>query len=118
MHSHLFGQIMDIEPDARAGRRTTAVCIGARSAKSLIAVLLTVEAGLALLLPHKPWLAPILLISAGWFVLDNALLWREKPYATWQAALFFLGWNLFLVLETAFSFAVWNGFFRFHFLFN
>jgi 4-hydroxybenzoate polyprenyltransferase len=111
MHSHLFGQIMDIEPDARAGRRTTAVCIGARRAKLIIATLLCIESLLALCITTKPWLAPILVISAVWFVLDEAILWKDKPYATWQARLFFLGWNLFLLAETALSFLFWRGLF-------
>ena len=85
------------------------MCIGARRAKSLIVVLLCVEAVLALSFTHKPWLAPILALSTLWFVLDNALLWRDKPYATWQAALFFMGWNVFLLMETAFSFAFSRG---------
>lgn len=103
MHSHLFGQIMDIEPDARAGRQTTAVCIGARRAKILISALLCVEAMLALSISHKPWLPPFLLGSALWFGLDNAVLWRDKPYATWQAKLFFLGWNALLLVEIGWS---------------
>lgn len=109
MHSHLFGQIMDVEPDARAGRKTTAVCIGVRRAKLLISVLLCFEALLALSITSKPWMAPILALSALWFALDNFVIWQDKPYATWQAAFFFIGWNLFLISETAWSLAVWNG---------
>src|SRR3989454_12143559 len=36
MHSHLFGEIMDLEPDRRAGRRTLAGVLGARPAKWLL----------------------------------------------------------------------------------
>ncbi len=103
MHSHLFGQIMDIEPDARAGRQTTAVCIGARRAKILISALLCIEAMLALFISHKPWLPVFLVGSALWFTFDNLILWRDKPYATWQAKGFFLGWNALLVLEIGVS---------------
>lgn len=109
MHSHLFGQIMDVGPDARAGRRTTAVCIGVRRAKMLISALLCVEALLALSITAKPWMASILAVSALWFVLDNFVIWKGKPYATWQAALFFVVWNLFLISEIAWSLAVWKG---------
>jgi 4-hydroxybenzoate polyprenyltransferase len=108
MHSHLFGQIMDIEPDSQAGRRTTAVHIGVRRAKLIIAALLCIEALVALSITAKPWLAPLMLIGAIWFALDNLVLWKEKPYATWQAALFFVGWNAFLVVETCLSFLYWH----------
>jgi len=36
MHSHLFGELMDLEPDRRAGRRTLAGVLGARPAKWLL----------------------------------------------------------------------------------
>ncbi len=36
MHSHLFGEIMDLEPDRRAGRRSLAGVLGARPAKWLL----------------------------------------------------------------------------------
>lgn len=91
MHSHLFGQIMDMEPDALGGRQTTALCIGARRTKTLIVVLLCIESILALSFTGKPWLAPIMVCSAIWFTMDNLLIWKDRPYATWQAALFFLG---------------------------
>lgn len=64
MHSHLFGQIMDIEPDARAGRLTTAAWLGATRAKLLIVALLTFEVWLANLLPFKPYLVPLLACGA------------------------------------------------------
>src|SRR6202521_2433979 len=43
MHSHVFGEVMDIEPDLLSGRRTTATQLGAVRAKFLIAALLCVE---------------------------------------------------------------------------
>ncbi len=48
MHSHVFGEIMDVEPDRTAGRHTTATVIGRVPAKLLMAVLMLVEAGLVL----------------------------------------------------------------------
>src|ERR1700674_4900709 len=40
MHSHVFGEVMDIEPDLLSGRRTTATSIGRGRAKFLIAAFL------------------------------------------------------------------------------
>src|SRR2546423_11246473 len=43
MHSHIFGEVMDIEPDQLSGRRTTATLIGRVLAKFLIAAFLCIE---------------------------------------------------------------------------
>ena len=98
MHSHLFGQIMDIAPDARAGRKTTAVWLGPLRSKLLIAALLTIEVGLATRLPFKPYLVPMLALGALFFLLD-ALVWRARPYPLAFLKLFFIGFNLALLLE-------------------
>ncbi|RYX82267.1 hypothetical protein EON83_20615 [bacterium] len=101
MHSHGFGQILDIEPDARAGRRTTAVVLGALRTKWLIVGLLLLESvlALALALPSKPYLPPLLLLGAAGFAVDALFLWRERPYPSWGASAFFIGWNAALLLD-------------------
>jgi len=43
MHSHIFGEVMDIEPDRLSGRRTTATWVGRVRAKFLIAAFLCIE---------------------------------------------------------------------------
>ena len=98
MHSHGFGQLMDIAPDARAGRKTTAVWLGAPCAKLGIAALLTFEVWLATWLPFKPYLVPLLACGALFFLLD-ALVWRARPYPLWFLKLFFIGFNLALLIE-------------------
>ncbi len=103
MHSHLFGQIMDIAPDSAAGRRTTAVTIGPRAAKALIVAFLLTEAWIASRISYKPWLPIFLAGSALWFTLDAALLWRDRPYRAWQMVAFFLGWNILLLIEIGWS---------------
>ena len=93
MHSHLFGEIMDLEPDRAVGRRTTAVAIGIRPAKALMVALLTAESVLVWHGAHDPRIAAALVCGAGFFTADAVLLWRARPYASWQMRLFFLGWN-------------------------
>jgi 4-hydroxybenzoate polyprenyltransferase len=93
MHSHVFGEIMDFEPDRQAGRRTTATLLGMVPAKWLIVVLLTFEAAWVWWFFRDGWIAAFLAASAGWFVADALVLWRERPYAPWQMRAFFLGWN-------------------------
>jgi len=43
MHSHVFGEIMDIEPDQKSGRNTLATKIGRVPAKFFVATLLLLE---------------------------------------------------------------------------
>ena len=93
MHSHLFGQIMDLEPDRHAGRRTLAGVLHARPAKWLLIAFLAAEAVLIWTRARDPWLAAFLAASAAWFMLDVTLLWRDRPYSPRAMRLLFLGWN-------------------------
>ncbi len=99
MHSHGFGQILDIAPDARAHRTTTAVALGALPTKGIIVALMLAESALALSLHSKPYLPPLLLLGALGFAVDAIFLWRDKPYPAWAASLFFMGWNAALLLD-------------------
>ena len=93
MHSHLFGEIMDLEPDRAVGRRTTAVAIGIRPSKALLVALLAAESALVWRCANDPWIATALAAGAGFFTADALLFWRARPYASWQMRAFFLGWN-------------------------
>ncbi len=93
MHSHLFGEIMDREPDLAAGRRTTAGTLGMVRAKGLLAGILAVEAWLIGNCARDPWISAALACGALFFLLDATLIWRARSYAGWQMRLFFLGWN-------------------------
>jgi len=93
MHSHLFGELMDLEPDRRAGRRTLAGVLGARPAKWLLVVFLAAEAVLIWTSARDPWLAAFLAASAAWFAVDVLLLWGDRPYSPAEMRLLFLAWN-------------------------
>jgi 4-hydroxybenzoate polyprenyltransferase len=93
MHSHVFGEIMDLEPDRSSGKRTTAVVIGRVPAKLLIAMLLGVETALLYVFFRDPMLSGFLLASSLWFVLDAIVLWRNRPYTTAQMRFAMLAWN-------------------------
>lgn len=93
MHSHLFGEIMDLEPDRRAGRGSLAGVLGARPAKWLLIAFLAVEAVLIWKWARDPWLAAFLASSAVWFLLDVVLLWRDRPYSPREMRFTFLAWN-------------------------
>jgi 4-hydroxybenzoate polyprenyltransferase len=93
MHSHLLGEIMDVEPDRAAGRATTAVRIGVRAAKCAVAGMLLVESALVEIAFRNHLIGGALAAGAIWFLLDAAMLWRDRPYPTAYMRLILLGWN-------------------------
>ncbi len=99
MHSHLFGEIMDLEPDRAVGRRTTAVTVGARWSKGIMVAFLCFETLVVWQAAHDPWIAVFLVGGGLFFLMDALFLWGARPYAPWQMRLFFLGWNAAALLS-------------------
>jgi 4-hydroxybenzoate polyprenyltransferase len=93
MHSHLFGEVMDIVPDREARRTTTAVRIGAVRTKLLMAVFLSVEVALVTQYFHDRVIGGFLAAGAVWFIADALWLWRNKPYGRKVMTLFMWMWN-------------------------
>lgn len=98
MHSHIFGEIMDIEPDQKSGRETLATRIGRVPSKLTVAVLLVVESALVWRFAGDRTIALFLATGALWFVADAALLWKDRAYRPREMRLFLWGWNLAAVL--------------------
>jgi 4-hydroxybenzoate polyprenyltransferase len=98
MHSHVFGEVMDIAPDRLSGRRTTATLIGAVSSKFLIATLLSVECLLVYAFFRDALIAGFLGAGAVWFVLDAKVFWKNHAYTPGQMRLFMWAWNAAAVL--------------------
>ena len=93
MHSHIFGEVMDIEPDRLSGRRTTATLSGAVRSKLLIAGFLGVETVLVYAFFRDLVITEFLGFGAAWFVLDALLIWKNRPYSPRTMRLFMWGWN-------------------------
>jgi 4-hydroxybenzoate polyprenyltransferase len=93
MHSHIFGEVMDIEPDRLSGRRTTATLIGAVPSKLLIAGILCVETVLVYFFFGDLVITGFLGFGAAWFVLDALAIWKNRPYSPTEMRLFMWGWN-------------------------
>jgi 4-hydroxybenzoate polyprenyltransferase len=93
MHSHIFGEVMDIDPDRSSGRRTTATSIGRVRAKFLIAALLVVETALVQIFFRDWIITGFLAFGALWFLIDATLLWKNRAYTTNEMRLFLWGWN-------------------------
>jgi len=99
MHSLLFGQVMDLEPDRTAGRRTTATVIGRVRAKLLMAALMLCEAGLVGWFFDAKALAGFLGVSAAWFIVDAVVIWRSRPYSNREMRFFMLAWNAIALIS-------------------
>jgi len=105
MHSHLFGEVMDIPPDRQSGRTTTAVRIGAVRTKLLIAAFLSVEAALVVGYFQDPVISCFLTAGVLWFVTDGLWLSRNKPYTPRMMKLFMWIWNAAAVLLILWDYA-------------
>jgi 4-hydroxybenzoate polyprenyltransferase len=103
MHWHVFGEVMDMEPDQLSGRRTTATRIGRISAKLLIAGFLCAEAGLVNLSFRDEVITGFLALGALWFIMDAFFLWKSRAYHPAEMRLFMWGWN-----ATALLGILWN----------
>ena len=104
MHSHLLGEVMDLAPDRLAGRRTTALVLGAVPTKLLIGAFLAGEAALVHHAFGDRFVTSFLACGAGWFVCDT-IYFRARPYPEWLARLFLLGWN---AMALASAWYVWS----------
>jgi 4-hydroxybenzoate polyprenyltransferase len=91
-HSHLMGEVMDVVPDARANRRTTARVLGVRGTKGVILAMVLLE-GLLLGFHFHDWvLGGFLLAGSLWLVLDLFVLYRDRSYTRREFQLF--GWGI------------------------
>jgi 4-hydroxybenzoate polyprenyltransferase len=94
MHSHVFGEVMDVAPDRLIGRRTTATAIGAVRAKWLIATILCIEIVLLWQFFQAGLVAIFLGVGVLWFVIDATFLWKNHAYKPAEMRMFMWGWNL------------------------
>jgi 4-hydroxybenzoate polyprenyltransferase len=98
MHSHIFGEVMDIGPDRISGRRTTATLIGSVPSKILMAGLLSVESALVFVFFGDLIITGFLALGGIWFLLDAALLWKNEAYSPRAMRFFMWSWNVTALL--------------------
>lgn len=103
MHSHIFGEVMDLEPDRLSVRRTSATLMGRVASKFFMAGLLCAETAIISVWFQDSVIAGFLAIGAIWFVMDAVSIWEDQPYSPSEMRLFMWGWNLVAVLGI-----VWN----------
>jgi 4-hydroxybenzoate polyprenyltransferase len=91
--AHLAGEIMDIDPDKAAGKRTTAVLIGRKRSKYLMIGLLCIEVFILIFWFEDYVLAGSLGIFLFWMLLDVFVIYKDKPYTQAEMRLFGYGMN-------------------------
>ncbi len=96
--AHIAGEIMDIEPDRHAGKRTTAVVLGRKRSKILMLLLLVLESYL-LVYWFQDWvLASFLMLFSIWLLLDAFFVFKDRPYTHQQMIVFGYGINVTAIL--------------------
>lgn len=108
MHSHLLGEIVDIEPDRAAGRQTTAVTIGAANTKLVIAAMLLIEAGVvaAWMRGEWRWLAVGFLTLAGLGFAFDYLIGANRTISNRSLAYVLVAWNIVALISMYFIWRV------------
>ena len=103
MQSHLFGQLMDVDEDKAAGRKSTAIMIGVVPAKWLLVLIMLVEAGIAYQFFRFGVVSLFMLAGALFFIFDAAL--GPRRYPVWFSKWFFIAWNVVVIASMHF---VWR----------
>ncbi len=97
--AHIAGEIMDIEPDLKAGKKTTAAVLGRKKAKTIMLLLLMLEAILVWIWFLDIVLASFLFLFALWLVLDLTIFFKDRPYTQKQMKLFGFAINISAILS-------------------
>ncbi len=94
VHAHLVGEVMDIEPDRKGGRRTVASVLGRRWTKGVIVALVAFECGLLVFVFGDLVLAAILAAGLVWLLADLLVIFKDRVYTVAEMRLFGIAMNL------------------------
>lgn len=97
--AHIAGEVMDIEPDLLANKKTTATLIGRKKTKLLMLFLLIVETYILSVWFNDFVLAGFLGLFSLWLILDIFILFKDKPYTLFQMKLFGYAINISAILS-------------------
>ena len=96
MQSHLFGQLMDLDADAKSGRRSTAVLLSVTPTKLLLVAIMLAEVVIAAKYFRSPIVAWFMSAGAIFFLLDTAF--GPRRYPIWFTKAFFVLWNVVVLI--------------------
>ena len=97
--AHIAGEIMDIEPDLKAKKSTTATLIGRKKAKYLMLFILILEIVILLVSFRDYVLSGFLTLFSIWLLLDTFIFFKNKPYRLFQMKLFGIAMNICALLS-------------------
>ena len=97
--AHIAGEIMDIEPDLKSGKRTTATIIGRKSTKLIMLLILLIEVFILSVWFQDFVLAGFLAVFSLWLILDTFIFFKSKPYTVKQMKLFGIAMNVSAILS-------------------
>ena len=100
--AHLAGEIMDLDPDRAAGKKTSAVVLGRIKSKLLMVAFLVVEVSILTYWFENYILAASLGLFLLWLLLDVFVVYKDKPYTLAEMKLFGYGKN-----AIAFASIIW-----------
>ena len=105
MQSQLIGEVMDIVPDRKGGRKTTGTELGKGNTKLLIISIVIAESILVWYWFSELYFALGLLGFVGWLCLDRFVLYKNREYSMMELYLFGYGSNVIALVS---MFYVWN----------
>lgn len=92
--AHIAGEIMDIESDKLAGKRTTATLIGRKNTKLLMLILLLAESVILFYGFRDYVLGSFLIVFSVWLSLDTFIFFKGEPYSLKQMKWFGYAMNI------------------------
>ncbi len=105
--SHLIGEVMDIEPDKLAGKKTTATVLGMKTTKLIIIALVLLEVILLVFHFDDKIFGGMLFLGLLWLILDLFVLYKTKTYSLTEMKLFGYASNVIAVASMAYVW--WSG---------
>jgi 4-hydroxybenzoate polyprenyltransferase len=102
VQSHLMGEVMDIEPDRQAGRKTTATALGMKKTKLIIIGIVLTEVLILILCFQEFIFGGMLAMALVWLVLDLFFIFKTNRYTVSQMQLFGLTSNIVAVASMAY----------------
>ena len=95
LQGHFAGEIMDIVPDKKGGRKTTAVLLGFQKSKFLLAAITLIESLLLVFIFEDIILGAALALFTAWILLDALIIFKHAPYSVTQMKYFGVLVNVF-----------------------
>ena len=102
IQSHIMGEVMDIEPDRKANRKTTATELGTRKTKLLIIGIVAVEVALLFGIYQEYIFGGLLAGALLWLLLDLFIIFKTKTYTVGQMKFFAFASNIISVISMAY----------------